>query len=144
MVQAGDEAMMNPLVSHLLDLSRPRTMMASVGLVAVLALTFYLRLIYFGQSIDADVGNAAYQAWRLAEGEVLIDLEGPGKPSQACGGAMPACCKALRRSGMGFSPRGALPSDRSPEKISFQNLEISCYNKDVGFPVNLGRGILYE
>ncbi len=52
----------------------------SVVLVATLALTFYLRLRYFGQYIDADVGNVAYQAWRMAEGEILIDLEGPGKP----------------------------------------------------------------
>ena len=52
----------------------------SVALVAILALTFYLRLRYFGQYIDADVGNIAYQAWRMAEGEILIDLEGPGKP----------------------------------------------------------------
>ena len=52
----------------------------SVVLVAILALTFYLRLLYFGQYIDGDVGNVAYQAWRMAEGEVVIDLEGPGKP----------------------------------------------------------------
>jgi len=52
----------------------------SVVLVAILAITFYLRLLYFGQYIDGDVGNAAYQAWRMAEGEVVIDLEGPGKP----------------------------------------------------------------
>lgn len=49
-------------------------------LIAILALTFYLRLLYFGQYIDGDVGNVAYQAWRMAEGEVVIDLEGPGKP----------------------------------------------------------------
>jgi 4-amino-4-deoxy-L-arabinose transferase-like glycosyltransferase len=54
--------------------------MTSVGLVAILALTFYLRLLYFGQYIDGDVGNVTYMAWRMAEGEVLIDLEGPGKP----------------------------------------------------------------
>lgn len=54
--------------------------MTTAGLVAILALTFYLRLLYFGQYIDADVGNAGYLAWRMAEGEVLIDLEGPGKP----------------------------------------------------------------
>ena len=54
--------------------------MISAGLVAILALTFYLRLLYFGQMIDADVGNLSYMAWRMAEGEVLIDLEGPGKP----------------------------------------------------------------
>lgn len=52
----------------------------SVALVAILALTFYLRLRYFGQYIDPDVGNIAYQGWRMAEGEILIDLEGPGKP----------------------------------------------------------------
>jgi len=51
-----------------------------VVLVAILALTFYLRLLYFGQIIDGDVGNMGYQAWRMAEGEVVIDLEGPGKP----------------------------------------------------------------
>jgi len=52
----------------------------SVALVAILSLTFYLRLLFFGQIIDADVGNLAYLGWRMAEGEVLIDLEGPGKP----------------------------------------------------------------
>jgi 4-amino-4-deoxy-L-arabinose transferase-like glycosyltransferase len=51
----------------------------SVGLVAILALTFYLRLLYFGQYIDGDVGRAGYLGWRMAEGEVLIDIEGPGK-----------------------------------------------------------------
>lgn len=60
-------------------LSRAMTM-RSAGLIAVLALTFYLRLLYFGQIIDADVGRAGYVGWRMAEGEVLIDLEGPGKP----------------------------------------------------------------
>jgi 4-amino-4-deoxy-L-arabinose transferase-like glycosyltransferase len=54
--------------------------MTSAALIAVLALTFYLRLLYFGQIIDADVGNLGYLAWRMAEGEVLIDIEGPGKP----------------------------------------------------------------
>ena len=49
-------------------------------LIWILALTFYLRLCSFGQYIDADVGNVGYLAWRMAEGEVLIDLEGPGKP----------------------------------------------------------------
>ncbi len=58
---------------------RPTTM-TSAGLIAILALTFYLRLLYFGQTIDADVGNLGYLAWRMAEGEVLLDLEGPGKP----------------------------------------------------------------
>ena len=53
---------------------------SSVALVAILALTFYLRLLFFGQMIDADVGNLGYMGWRMAEGEVLIDLEGPGKP----------------------------------------------------------------
>ncbi len=52
----------------------------SVGLVAILALTFYLRLLLFGQSIDGDAGNMGYLAWRMSEGEVLVDLEGPGKP----------------------------------------------------------------
>jgi len=52
----------------------------SVGLTAILALTFYLRLLYFGQIIDGDVGRAGYLGWRMAEGEVLIDIEGPGKP----------------------------------------------------------------
>jgi 4-amino-4-deoxy-L-arabinose transferase-like glycosyltransferase len=52
----------------------------SVALIAILSLTFYLRLLFFGQMIDADVGNIAYMGWRMAEGEVLIDLEGPGKP----------------------------------------------------------------
>ncbi|MBM4323092.1 MAG: hypothetical protein FJ115_05990 [Deltaproteobacteria bacterium] len=52
----------------------------SIVLVAILSLAFYLRLLFFGQIIDADVGNIAYMGWRMAEGEVLIDLEGPGKP----------------------------------------------------------------
>ena len=52
----------------------------SVILIAILALTFYLRLLYFGQYIDGDVGRAGYVAWRMAEGEILIDIEGPGKP----------------------------------------------------------------
>jgi 4-amino-4-deoxy-L-arabinose transferase-like glycosyltransferase len=52
----------------------------SVILIAILALTFYLRLLYFGQYIDGDVGRAGYVAWRMAKGEILIDLEGPGKP----------------------------------------------------------------
>ncbi len=56
------------------------TTMTSAGLTGILALTFYLRLLYFGQYIDADVGNLGYLAWRMAEGEVLLDLEGPGKP----------------------------------------------------------------
>jgi 4-amino-4-deoxy-L-arabinose transferase-like glycosyltransferase len=63
----------------LLNVLRTRTM-TSAGLIGILALTFYLRLLYFGQIIDGDVGNTAYQAWRMAEGEVVIDLEGPGKP----------------------------------------------------------------
>ena len=54
--------------------------MTSACLIAILAFTFYLRLLYFGQIIDGDVGNLGYLAWRMAEGEVLIDLEGPGKP----------------------------------------------------------------
>lgn len=56
------------------------TKMTSVGLTGILALTFYLRFLYFGQIIDGDVGNLGYLAWRMAEGEVLLDLEGPGKP----------------------------------------------------------------
>jgi len=33
---------------------------------------------------------------------------GEGRPSEACGGAMPACRNALRRAGMGFiSPWGS-------------------------------------
>jgi hypothetical protein len=54
--------------------------MIYAGLIAILCLTFYLRLLYFGQIIDGDVGNLGYMAWRMAEGEILIDLEGPGKP----------------------------------------------------------------
>lgn len=49
-------------------------------LIWILAFTFFLRLCSFGQYIDADVGNVGYLAWRMAEGEILIDLEGPGKP----------------------------------------------------------------
>ncbi len=64
---------------RVLDLLRAITK-PSVGLVTILALTFYLRLLYFGQYIDADVGNLGYLGWRMAEGEVLLDLEGPGKP----------------------------------------------------------------
>ena len=52
----------------------------STVLIAILALTFYLRLLSFGQTIDGDVGNIGYLAWRMTEGEILIDLEGPGKP----------------------------------------------------------------
>ena len=52
----------------------------STVLIAILALTFYLRLLSFGQTIDGDVGNIGYLAWRMSEGEILIDLEGPGKP----------------------------------------------------------------
>ncbi len=65
--------------ASLLNVLRTRTM-TSAGLIGILALTFYLRLLFFGQYIDGDVGNAGYLAWRMAEGEVLIDLEGPGKP----------------------------------------------------------------
>ena len=64
---------------NLFSMLRPTTM-TSAALVAILALTFYLRLLYFGQYIDADVGNLGYLAWRMAEGEVLLDFEGPGKP----------------------------------------------------------------
>lgn len=62
-------------LEFLRPLSKPR-----IWLLVILALTFYLRLLSFGQYIDADVGNMGYQAWRMSEGEVLIDLEGPGKP----------------------------------------------------------------
>lgn len=71
MEQGGTVAFLNVL--------RTRTM-TSAGLVGILALTFYLRLLFFGQYIDGDVGNMGYLAWRMAGGEVLIDLEGPGKP----------------------------------------------------------------
>ena len=64
---------------NLFSMLRPTTMISAV-LVAILALTFYLRLLYFGQYMDIDVGNLGYLAWRMAEGEVLLDLEGPGKP----------------------------------------------------------------
>jgi 4-amino-4-deoxy-L-arabinose transferase-like glycosyltransferase len=64
---------------HLLSISKP-THLTSAALIGILALTFYLRLLFFGEYIDADVGNLGYMAWRMAEGEVLIDLEGPGKP----------------------------------------------------------------
>jgi len=70
---------MEKIQRNLFLMLRPTTM-TSAALIAILALTFYLRLLYFGQIIDADVGNLGYMAWRLAEGEVLIDLEGPGKP----------------------------------------------------------------
>jgi 4-amino-4-deoxy-L-arabinose transferase-like glycosyltransferase len=66
-------------ISSMADLSCLTTM-TSAGLIGILALIFYLRLLFFGQYIDGDVGNAGYVAWRMAEGEVLIDLEGPGKP----------------------------------------------------------------
>lgn len=56
------------------------TSMRWATLVAILCLTFYLRFLFFGQIIDADVGNMAYMGWRMAAGEVLLDLEGPGKP----------------------------------------------------------------
>ncbi len=64
---------------NLLSMLRPTTMIFA-ALAAILALTFYLRLLYFGQYIDVDVGNLGYLGWRMAEGEVLLDLEGPGKP----------------------------------------------------------------
>jgi 4-amino-4-deoxy-L-arabinose transferase-like glycosyltransferase len=54
--------------------------MTSAALIAILALTFYLRLLFFGQIIDADVGRVGYVGWRMAEGEILMDIEGPGKP----------------------------------------------------------------
>lgn len=50
------------------------------ALIGICALTFYLRLSFFGQFIDADVGNMAYMGWRMSEGEILLDIEGPGKP----------------------------------------------------------------
>jgi hypothetical protein len=56
------------------------TPLTTVGLFAALSLTFYLRLLSYGQYIEGDVGNLSYLAWRLSEGEVLLDLEGPGKP----------------------------------------------------------------
>ena len=62
-----------------MDLSRSPIIIVAV-LIWILALTFYLRLCSFGQYIDADVGNVGYLAWRMYEGEILIDLEGPGKP----------------------------------------------------------------
>jgi 4-amino-4-deoxy-L-arabinose transferase-like glycosyltransferase len=61
------------------DLSHSTIIILAI-LTWILALTFYLRLCSFGQYIDADVGNIGYLAWRMAEGEILIDLEGPGKP----------------------------------------------------------------
>jgi 4-amino-4-deoxy-L-arabinose transferase-like glycosyltransferase len=71
--------MKQSVTAGILDLKRAMAKPSTV-LIAILALTFYLRLLYFGQIIDADVGRAGYLGWRMAEGEVLIDLEGPGKP----------------------------------------------------------------
>jgi 4-amino-4-deoxy-L-arabinose transferase-like glycosyltransferase len=71
--------MKQSVTAGILDLKRAMAK-PSVILVAILALTFYLRLLYFGQYIDGDVGRAGYLGWRMAEGEVLIDIEGPGKP----------------------------------------------------------------
>jgi 4-amino-4-deoxy-L-arabinose transferase-like glycosyltransferase len=79
MIQKEGEVIKKGPAQGLLNLSH-RAPMTSAGLIAILALTFYLRLLYFGQYIDADVGNTGYLAWRMAEGEILIDLEGPGKP----------------------------------------------------------------
>jgi len=67
---------------NLFSMLKPMTMTSACS-IAILALTLcfrYLRLLYFGQIIDRDVGNLGYMAWCMAEGEVLIDLEGPGKP----------------------------------------------------------------
>ena len=50
----------------------------SVLLIGILALTFYLRLLYFGQYIDGDVGKRAI-AWRMAEGEVRDRSRRSGK-----------------------------------------------------------------
>jgi len=71
--------MKQSVTAGILDLKRAMAK-PSVILVAILALTFYLRLLYFGQYIDGDVGRAGYLAWRMAKGEVLINLEGPGTP----------------------------------------------------------------
>jgi len=71
--------MKQSVTAGILDLKRAMAKPSTV-LIAILALTFYLRLLYFGQIIDGDVGRAGYLAWRMAEGEILIDFEGPGKP----------------------------------------------------------------
>jgi 4-amino-4-deoxy-L-arabinose transferase-like glycosyltransferase len=71
--------MKQSVTAGILDLKRAMAKPSTV-LIAILALTFYLRLLYFGQIIDGDVGRAGYLGWRMAEGEVLIDFEGPGKP----------------------------------------------------------------
>ena len=71
--------MKQSVTAGILDLKRAMAKPSTV-LIAILALTFYLRLLYFGQIIDGDVGRAGYVGWRMAEGEVLIDVEGPGKP----------------------------------------------------------------
>jgi 4-amino-4-deoxy-L-arabinose transferase-like glycosyltransferase len=71
--------MKQSVTAGILDLKRAMAKPSTV-LIAILALTFYLRLLYFGQIIDGDVGRAGYLGWRMAEGEVLIDIEGPGKP----------------------------------------------------------------
>lgn len=60
--------------------SKDRTSYIYLSLIAICALTFYLRLSFFGQYIDSDVGNMAYIGWRMSEGEILLDIEGPGKP----------------------------------------------------------------
>jgi len=70
---------MENIQRNLFSMLKPTTMI-SACLIGIMALTFYLRLLYFGQIIDGDVGRAGYVAWRMAEGEILIDLEGPGKP----------------------------------------------------------------
>ncbi len=48
---------MGNIQRNLLSMLRPTTM-TSAGLIAIMALTFYLRLLYFGQIIDGDVGRA--------------------------------------------------------------------------------------
>lgn len=70
---------MGHILLNFINHFRP-TSMRWATLVAILSLTFYLRFLFFGQIIDADVGNMAYMGWRMAAGEVLLDLEGPGKP----------------------------------------------------------------
>jgi len=60
--------------------SRNQKSFLYIVLVGICALTFYLRLTFFGQYIDTDVGNMGYMGWRMSEGEVLLDIEGPGKP----------------------------------------------------------------
>lgn len=79
MGQAEHQVADRHVATNILERFR-NTPMTTVGLIAILSLTFYLRLLSYGQYIDVDVGNLGYLSWRLAEGEVLLDLEGPGKP----------------------------------------------------------------